>query len=104
MNPEVPASDLLLRISEAEVKKNLNMSALIHQSQRMQFCKRNIVLASVSYWEHVYAEVLCLLTKEIEKPHRKLNPLPAIKAYLLKNDLCQPLFAELYFTIYCILV
>ena len=101
---ESQSSDLLLRIAAGEVKKNLNMSALIHQSQRLQFCKRNIILASVTYWEGVHAEIVCLLTKEIKEPKRKLNPLPAIKDYLRKHNLCHPVFMEFFFDLYGVLV
>ena len=88
---------ILTTISSAQIIRNLNNTYLIERANKLPYCKRNILLTMIIYWDKVYAEIVDLLVREIEEPHRKWNVNLDCLEYLKTRNLSNPIFADFFF-------
>ena len=88
---------LLGTILDAQITRNLNNTALIQKANRMPFCKKNIMLAKLFFWDKVFAEIMELLVLEKHDPNHIWNVNDKCLAYLKDNNLSNPYFADFFF-------
>ncbi len=97
MNESASNAHVLRSILAAQVIRNLNSTALIQKAQCMPFCKRNIILAQVTFWDKVFADITDTLINGHVDSKREWDVNQQCLEYLKKQDLVHPQFADFYF-------
>ena len=54
-------NDILSFVASAQVSHNLNNVALIDKSKNLQYCKRNILLSKIIFWDQVFKSIATAL-------------------------------------------
>ena len=88
---------ILKAMAEAQITRNLNCTALITKANSLEYCKRNILLTKIIFWDRVYSEIVDILINKPENPKRSLNANAACLKYIKDNELANPFFAEFFF-------
>ena len=88
---------VLQEVASAQVLRNLNNTCLIEKASRLPYCKKNILLAKIVFWDKVYAEIIDTLLRGIKQPNKCWNVNKDCLEYIKEKDLSNHLFAEFFF-------
>ena len=84
-------------MTSAQITRNLNNSALIERARKLPYCKRNIMLTKIIFWDRVFSEVISSLISHIKNPKREWDVNARCLSYIVSNNLANPFFAEFFF-------
>ena len=88
---------ILEGMTSAQITRNLNNSALIERARKLPYCKRNIMLTKIIFWDRVFSEVISALIGRVQNPQRKWDINDKCLEYIVENKLSNPFFAEFFF-------
>ncbi len=88
---------ILTAISSAQIIRNLNNTYLIGQAHKLPYCKRNILLTMIIFWDNIYTEIIELLMKKDLESSKVWNVKSCCLKYLTEHNLSNPFFAEFFF-------
>lgn len=91
------SDDILQAIAASMVTRNLNCTAIIDKAQRLEYCKRNILLAKLAFWDKVYTDIIDVLIRQDYPSKREWNANAECLKYIKNNELSNPFFAEFFF-------
>lgn len=92
------SGDVLNHILTAQATRNLNTTALIQKAQRLPYCKRNILLALLLFWDKVYTDVTDILVNKKKESRREWNVNNQCLEYLQNMQAGHPRIIEFFFT------
>jgi len=90
-------SKVLTAATSAQLTRNLGNTCLIHKANKLPYCKRNIMLAMITFWDKVYADIIDLLIRRSTNSNRKWNVDEDCLSYIKEKGLASFTFAEFFF-------
>ena len=86
-------------IASAQVLRNTRLTYLIDQANRLNFCKRNIMLSKIFFWDLVLDDLISGLLRKVPNK-RSHNANETCIDFLRENSLSHPDFLEFFITLH----
>lgn len=90
-------ADDMLAVASAQVLRNTRMTFLIDQAHKLPYCKRNILLTKLFFWDIVLDDLVSRILNGIKDSRRKVDVNDICLDHILENNLAQKDFAEFFF-------
>ena len=84
-------------IASAQVLRNTRFNFLIDQANKLPYCKRNIMLMKLFFWDITLDDLISSILNNIKGNKRKVDANQKCLDYLLENNLAQKEFTEFFF-------
>jgi hypothetical protein len=88
---------LLKNILSAQVSRNLNNTALIQKANNLPYCKKNILLTLLMFWDKVFTDITDILIHKRKDSKRCWNVNDECSKYILKHNLANETFTNFFF-------
>ena len=88
---------VLEAIASANVKMSLNITYLTERARKLPYCKKNILLTKIIFWNKIYNDIIKLLLDDYKSNRRNLDANPECLKYIIDNHLANKTFAEFFF-------
>ncbi len=94
---ETSEGKILTAISSAQIIRNLNNTYLIERANKLPYCKRNILLTMLVFWDTVYTDIVSTLVNNVKDSKRHWNVNSKCLDYIKQHRLANKFFTDFFF-------